>query len=398
MRWRMASLRIAFVRPRLGVGGAERLVVDAARELGRRGHRAVIHAPAVRGAPRFTEVRSGGVTLRSSGGFLPTDVLGRLRAPCAILRAIHAALGAARLRPDVVFCDVVAHVVPLLRRVCDARVVFYCHYPDSLLTPDGSRARRGYALYRRPLDALEVAGLRAADRVLVNSRFTAAALRSVVASLDPIVLYPAVDVARFAAPGESAPADAEVQLLCVARFDPRKGLGLAVEALAALRGKLTPGSHRRLRLVFAGHLERAWPESRGTLEALKRRAIELGLAEQVRFVVSPSDDELVALTRAARALVSTAADEHFGYVPLEAMAAGRPVVAAIGGGPAETIRDGETGRLCPPNPEAYAQALAGWIDDPALAARMGEAGRAHVAARFSMERFGAELEEALKPA
>jgi alpha-1,3/alpha-1,6-mannosyltransferase len=397
MRSRMKPLRIAFVRPRLGVGGAERLVVDAARELSRRGHHAVIHAPAVAGAPQFEDVAIGRVVVRGGGGFLPTALGGRLRAPCAIVRAAWAALAAVRAAPDVVLCDVVAHVVPLLRRVSRARVVFYCHYPDSLLTPDGSRARSGYALYRRPLDALEARGLRDAHRVLVNSRFTAAALRGVVPSLEPTVVHPSVDVARFASPPGSPAAGDEIQLLCVARFDPRKGLGLALEALAALRGRLAPEGLRRVRLVYAGHLEPAWPESRATLDGLKDRARALSLEEQVRFVVSPSDAEVVRLLNAARAVVATAPDEHFGYVPLEAMAAGRPVVAPLGSGPAETIVDGETGRLRPPTADAYAEALAGWIDDPALAARMGAAGRAHVAAHFSMERLGAELLAALAP-
>jgi alpha-1,3/alpha-1,6-mannosyltransferase len=389
-------VNVAFVRPRLGLGGAERLVVDAARELTRRGHRVVIHAPAVRGAPQFDDVGKGAVSLRDAGGFLPTSVFGRLRAPSALLRAAHAALSAARAAPDVICCDVVAHVVPLLRRITRARLVFYCHYPDALLAPAASRAVSGYALYRRPLDALEAAGLRAADRVLVNSRFTAAALRRLVPSLEPLVVYPGIETARFAAAPAPRPSG-EAQLLCLARFDPRKGLGLALEALGALRARLAPERHREVALVYAGHLEPAWPEARRTLDGLRQRAADLGLAEQVRFAVSPSDAEVMRLLHGSRAVVSTAPDEHFGYVPLEAMAAGRPVVAALGSGPAETIRDGETGRLCPATPEAYADALAGWIDDPALAARLGAAGRAHVAASFSLQRFGGELEAALKP-
>jgi alpha-1,3/alpha-1,6-mannosyltransferase len=86
--------------------------------------------------------------------------------------------------------------------------------------------------------------------------------------------------------------------------------------------------------------------------------------------------------------VHTPADEHFGYVPVEAMAAGRPVVAAHTGGPAETILDGETGFLCAPTPDAFADALARLVTDPACAARLGRAGRRRVAEEFSRAAFG----------
>ncbi len=54
------------------------------------------------------------------------------------------------------------------------------------------------------------------------------------------------------------------------------------------------------------------------------------------------------LLKSARLLVYTPSNEHFGIVPLEAMLAGVPVLAANTGGPLETVVDGKTGWLCPP--------------------------------------------------
>jgi glycosyltransferase involved in cell wall biosynthesis len=84
--------------------------------------------------------------------------------------------------------------------------------------------------------------------------------------------------------------------------------------------------------------------------------------------------------------------EHFGYGPIEAMAAGRPVVAVNAGGPCETILHGETGFLADPTPEAFAQAATTLLADPEAAARMGRAGRRHVERHFSRAAMGDRLE------
>ena len=88
--------------------------------------------------------------------------------------------------------------------------------------------------------------------------------------------------------------------------------------------------------------------------------------------------------------------EHFGLVPIEAMAAGRPVIAADSGGPLETVVDGTTGFLRPPTADAFAGALRVLVEDPAAADRLGAAGRERVAAHFSLEAFGARLEEIIR--
>ncbi len=114
------------------------------------------------------------------------------------------------------------------------------------------------------------------------------------------------------------------------------------------------------------------------------------------FLKSMPEEELLALMSHCLCVVHTAAQEHFGYVPLEAMASGRPVVVVNCGGPAETVVDGVTGFVRPPTAEGFSNALARLITDPAAAQRMGRAGREHVVARFSRYAFGVRLERLLE--
>jgi glycosyltransferase involved in cell wall biosynthesis len=120
-------------------------------------------------------------------------------------------------------------------------------------------------------------------------------------------------------------------------------------------------------------------------EMLRALAAELGIAERVIFTGFRSDvpDMLKLLHVVAHASVKT---EPFGRVIAEAMAMGRPVVAAKAGGPTEIIDDGRTGFLVPTrDDEALANRIAALLRDPEMATRIGEAGRRAVIEKFSAE-------------
>lgn len=386
------SLHVGFLHPELGLGGAERLVVDAALQLQSRGHRVTMFTTRHDRRRCFEETRNRTLDVRVHGALLPSHVAQRLRAPCTIARMAYLAgrvvLSGPRL--DVVFCDLVAHALPLLKWFGRAKIIFYCHFPDRLLAP---RTAGLYRLYRAPIDYLEAVSTGLADRVLVNSRFTSDVFRRTFPRLHGIpleVLYPGVDCAPEATP--SAGDAREVLLLSINRYEPKKNLGLAIEALALLRERLAADVFASLRLVIAGDYDDRRPEHHETLAALQALARARHVAERVSFVRSCPEPERLALLARCRCVVYTPADEHFGFVPLEAMAAGRPVVAVASGGPMETVRHEDTGLLCEPTPAAFAEALGRLIVDPLEAERMGQAGRRHVAQHFSLIAFGSRLE------
>ena len=390
---------IAFIHPDLGLGGAERLVVDAAMHLQAAGHRVTLFTAHHDQFRCFEETRDGSLEVRVYGKFIPRQVRQRLLAPCAIARMCYLAvrLATGRDRFDIVFCDLVSHAIGPLRLLTRSKIVFYCHFPDRLVAP-----QRGgwYRWYRAPIDRLEEVTTGMADRILVNSEFTADAFRRVYPRLRTTaveVLYPGVEVDSYDRVADPAASGADkITILSFGRYERGKNAQLAIEAIAAMRVHLAPQAFDRLQLVIAGGFDERLAECRETLADLQALARERNLEHQVVFLKSVPEKERLALMSGCLCVVHTATQEHFGYVPLEAMAACRPVVVVDSGGPAETVIDGVTGFVRPPTAEAFADALIKLISDPAAAQRIGRAGRDHVRARFSRHAFGTRLEHILE--
>lgn len=122
---------------------------------------------------------------------------------------------------------------------------------------------------------------------------------------------------------------------------------------------------------------------RKRLEALARR---LGVADRVRFWGALPRAEVLRLLGQVHALVHPSLHDSGGWVSLEAMAAGRPVICLDLGGPATQVTQ-ETGFKVPARtPEKavrdLAQAIRWWGENPNLSKEMGEAGRKYVTIRF----------------
>ncbi len=389
-------LRIAFLHPELGIGGSERLVIEAASCFKQDGHQVTIFTS--RNDPRaFDGAVKQALEIRSYGGFLPLHIGHRLRVPCNLVRIGYVALrlASSRERFDVIFCDLVSAPIPMLKLFTSARIVFYCHFPDRLLAPSGGEL---YRLYRMPIDWLEEVTTGMADRVLVNSRFTAATFRETfrrLADRELDIVYPGVDPGDYRA-GAIERGGGEVTILSLNRYERAKNVRLLVEAFGAMRDLVAPEIFARIRLIVAGGFDERLSECHETLAELEALAERLGLRGQVTFLKSLSEAERIELFARCRCVAHTFEREHFGYVPVEAMAAGRPVVAVNSGGPAETVIDGVTGYLCPPTKEAFAAALARLVEDDAAAQTMGRAAREHVRRNFSRKMFAARLEEIIR--
>lgn len=164
-------MKIAFLHPDLGIGGAERLVVDAALALRSKHHEICIFTSHHDENHCFSETKNGSLKTVVIGDWLPRCLFGRFYAVFAYLRMIFAAYYLAfrsDFQPDVVFCDQISACIPVLK-LKGLKVIFYCHFPDQLLTGRKSWLKR---LYRFPIDWLEEKTTGKADKIVVNSNFT----------------------------------------------------------------------------------------------------------------------------------------------------------------------------------------------------------------------------------
>lgn len=103
-------------------------------------------------------------------------------------------------------------------------------------------------------------------------------------------------------------------------------------------------------------------------------------------------DDAREVIAAADVIVCPSRFESLGMVHLESMAMARPVVSMNNGGPAETVVEGQTGYLVPPDdPDALADRVVRLLRRPALRGRMGEAGRARVLARYTAQGYAGQM-------
>lgn len=216
---------------------------------------------------------------------------------------------------------------------------------------------------------------RHASAVLAVSEAVAATLKEFGIPAEKITVIPnGVDLADFDAPVEAAqlraqfgvPADVPL-ILAVGRFASEKGFDVLIDAFAQMQAQ---GSSARLMLVGSGPLE----------EELRRRAA----SAEDRIVFAGQQANVAPFLHAADLVAIPSRQEGQGIVALEAMAARKPVVASRVGGLAETIVPEETGLLVPPEETtAWADALAGLLQDRAKREAMGAEGRQRVEKEYT---------------
>ncbi|MHC4607974.1 MAG: glycosyltransferase family 4 protein [Planctomycetota bacterium] len=240
---------------------------------------------------------------------------------------------------------------------------------------------------------MERRALEAADAVIVESRFIESLLRRVHPRVDPSrvhMIYGAVDMDRFAAPGTrqecrrrlGLPEDGTV-LLTLRRLVARMGIENLLRALEGFP---------KVRLVVGGD---------GPLKpGLERLAGDLGMKDRVRFHGYVRDEDMAAIYTAADLFVlPTLALEGFGLVAIEAMACGTPAAGTPVGAIPEVLGDFDPRALFPGTQAGeIAEGLSKLLGDAEVLPALGARSREYVAARFDWKKTVEQVEKVLEDA
>lgn len=257
------------------------------------------------------------------------------------------------------------------------RLVTTLHNPDysNLETPS-----LWHGVARRIIDW--TSAMTANDAIVAVSEAVAADYRSHMGSLGPWgrveVIHNVIDVDRYVHVFEAVNRDAarrtlgwapgQIAVLAIARLTAQKNLGSLIDAITLLRQRGVDA----VALVLGDGPERS---------ELEKKA-----GDFVRFEGSVSREEVVNALVACDIYAQPSRWEAFGLAILEAMAAGRPVVASAVDGIREVVGHEETGILVPSeNPVLLANALARLASDPARRQQLGEAGRKRARELFGLE-------------
>ncbi|KQN34189.1 hypothetical protein ASG37_06140 [Sphingomonas sp. Leaf407] len=215
--------------------------------------------------------------------------------------------------------------------------------------------------------------------------FNSAATRAIFATLADqrhAVIHNGVDPMEGATAPDLPPRftpERPLRLAMLGRISDWKGQDLLIEAL----GRLPAGRTAAIRLRIVGGSYRDTPQP---VAALTAAIAAHGLEDSV--TLEPfRDDPGGVYGWADLCIVPSRLPEPFGRVAIEAMAHGRPVIAAAHGGLIEIVTDGDSGWLVTPNdPAALARAIAAAQDDPAEIARRGAE---------ALDRFGTHFATAI---
>lgn len=345
-------VRILFIHPDLGIGGAERLVVDAALSLQNHGHSVEFltnhHDP----THCFEETRNGTLKVETIGDWLPRSIFGKFTALCAYVRMIYATLYTTFVLSkqnrtfDVIFVDSISIGLPILKFASrpSPKIIFYCHFPDLLMAPQTGNVLRKW--YRYPLNWAEEFTTGKADVILVNSKFTRRVFKETFRSINvmPTVLYPSLNTKYF---DETIVNDSDtnnIQLrsdsiifLSINRYERKKNIPLALNAFKELEKHLSKTNFDKCHLIIAGGYDKRVLENVNHHDELVKLAEKLDIPTKCTFLRSPSDRFKLWLLKRCDALVYTPSNEHFGITPIEAMYMRKPVIACNSGGPTETV-------------------------------------------------------------
>jgi glycosyltransferase involved in cell wall biosynthesis len=265
---------------------------------------------------------------------------------------------------------------PFVLTALEAPSVYYCQEPPRVLyeppIPRPYSVRVGGA--HGALRSRKLAKLKRWDRenalaatvITVNSLYSAESIYRTYGRT-PLVARLGVDAERF----RTTPKQRERMVVSMGAFNPNKCHDLVIEAVARI-----PEPDRPRLVITTPSVLRQSPEELYIRALARTRGVELEVTTLV------TDESIADLLSRASANVFLPRLEPFGFVPLEAMAAGTPTVGVAEGGVRETIIDGVTGLLCERDADQIARAIERLLADEPLRERLVQAGLEDVRARW----------------
>jgi glycosyltransferase involved in cell wall biosynthesis len=214
-------------------------------------------------------------------------------------------------------------------------------------------------------EELRAALLKGDSQVLGEAQFISGISGNVIKRLkefngiDGKILYPPLALAGryYSSAAEGS------YILSVGRICAIKRVDLIVKAL--------PNIHPFMRLKVVGQADES-----GIMDYLNNEIAKHHLQDRVEFLGRVSDEELLELYAKSYCVYYAPHDEDYGYVTLEAMASGKPVITATdSGGVLEFIRDRENGLISNPDTDSIAKAVNELAEDNDFALKLGQQGR-----------------------
>jgi glycosyltransferase involved in cell wall biosynthesis len=212
------------------------------------------------------------------------------------------------------------------------------------------------------------------NKVIGECRYISGISKNVVERLENYngikgeVLYPPLPLGgRYR---DEAP---ENYILSVARLCSIKRIDMAIKAM--------PIVHNQVKLKIVGT-----PDEPGIMEYYENEISKHHLWDRIEFLGRVSDDDLLNLYARALAVYYAPHNEDYGYVTLEAMASGRPVVTAHdSGGVLEFVKHEENGLIVAPDSDSMGHAFNRLIENADLAKSLGRAGREFITSSGLLE-------------
>lgn len=270
----------------------------------------------------------------------------------------------------------------------NGHVLWYCHTPprevyDQYATRMQNRPYREKLLYAAMTGAYKMmAGrlINRIDKIATNSSTTRERIKRYYGR-DATVINPGIDYELFSDNGD------DKFFYYPSRIVINKRQDYVIQAFKHFTSKR---GRRDYRLVLAGTLSKD-PEHVKYYERLK--AMSKGM--NVAIKTNVGEEELLDLYSSCTAVLFSAANEDYGFIPLEAMASSKPIISVNEGGPADTIENGRTGFLVG-SPREMGDRMLEIAKSDALASKMGRAGRRRVMEKYSWSNFFKKFDLALK--